>query len=40
VDQSPFNQQFDDGIFSMFSNEGDVMKIINIIDYINGNASA
>ena len=40
VDQPPFNQHFDDGIFSMFSNEGDVMKIINIIDYINSNATA
>ena len=39
-DQPPFNQQYDDGIMGMFSNEGDVMKIINIIDYINGNATA
>ena len=38
-DQPPFNQQYDDGIMGMFSNEGDVMKIINIVDYINGNAT-
>ena len=39
-DQPLFIQQYDVGIMSMFSNEGDVMKIINIIDYINSNATA
>ena len=36
-DQPPFNQQYDDGIMGMFSNEGQIMKIINSI---NGNAVA
>ena len=39
-DQPPFNQQYDDGIWGMFSNEGDVSKIINIISRVNANAIA
>jgi len=39
-EQPPFNQKYDDGIMGMFGNEGDVMKIINIIDNISNNAIA
>ena len=40
-DQPPFNQQYDDGIMGIFSNdEGSVSRVLQIVDHIHQNAIA
>ena len=40
VDQPPFNQHFEDGIFGMFSDESSVARVLQVVDRIHQNAIA